>query len=1002
MFLIAHCLPFSRSSILNPDHVPMCIDSLNNPVDLQIRINQTEPILIELLRIDLGTGRNETISIPSKQLKQLKRHSDKIADKSVTHRDLHFPIRKPGIYRLQRVVDESELEVRRRLSDTLVVSCPTASLKSSQSHRCKGELSNLLLEVAGTPPLKIKYSRQVNNLDRGFSIQNVQPDNLRSPLLNQVHNKMLFNPRQPDITWAQSHKILVPLNESLNTDGEWLYTIEQVQDGSGNIANYSAYPDDVDRYSSSKTLSSWRRFSVHERPLLSFAGCDDQHFLEFARGKSAELPLKFHATGYGYEQDGPFTVSYAFARPDTYNNRDKTRQLPLKSLEHAPSVKDPGWYTLKSISSQFCYGDILEPSSCYLHNPPEPELSVRYEKKFDKCANNSVGLIVDLDLVGSPPFRLRYSVEHARGVETLSQTIDSSHTQFELSPADAGYYRYRFLDISDAVYGPRSLKDRAPVLEQDVKPLASARFLGPREARKACYGEAVSLGVLFVGESPWTLEYELVHNGKKRKHVLESRNEESSIVTDKLIRGGEYTLSLTSVKDRFNCKQLLHESTKIDARSKPPQASFGQIDKKRSVLALRDSKVDIPLRLSGEKPWTVKYRKVDLGSQVFEKSFWEENSILTVDREGNYELVEVLDSSCPGSVDQSAKAFEISWIPRPAIVSIDGQAVSAGAQIVKSDVCQGDGDNVELKLSGTPPYAVRYEQQRKTDSGVSFVRAQNIRTALHVASVEMDTSREGQLIYQFMELGDNLYGKDEREQPLVMTQKVNPLPSARFDSPGHIYSFCKEDTAGDELIPISLEGVPPFSLEIDIKHHSNAKPEVVPISKINSKRHKLPIPRRRLELGQHVVSIRKIQDARGCQKITDVDPSSVRVSVSDVPTVIPLETKVDYCVGERLSFSLSGHSPFEVFYTFNGAQRKATSQTTNFRRIAERGGKFTISAVSDSASGKCKAYKDITKIIHGMPSVRVSNGQISTVDIHEGGEAEIHFEFWGTPPFEFT
>jgi nucleoporin POM152 len=107
-------------------------------------------------------------------------------------------------------------------------------------------------------------------------------------------------------------------------------------------------------------------------------------------------------------------------------------------------------------------------------------------------------------------------------------------------------------------------------------------------------------------------------------------------------------------------------------------------------------------------------------------------------------------------------------------------------------------------------------------------------------------------------------------------------------------------------------------------------------------------------------------------------------------------------VGERLSFSLSGHAPFEIFYTFNGAQRKATSQNTNFRRIAERPGEFSITAVGDGASGKCKAHKDITKVIHEMPSVRISKGQVSVVDIHEGGEAELQFEFWGTPPFEFT
>lgn len=37
-----------------------------------------------------------------------------------------------------------------------------------------------------------------------------------------------------------------------------------------------------------------------------------------------------------------------------------------------------------------------------------------------------------------------------------------------------------------------------------------------------------------------------------------------------------------------------------------------------------------------------------------------------------------------------------------------------------------------------------------------------------------------------------------------------------------------------------------------------------------------------------------------------------------------------------------------------------------------------------------------------MPSVRVSKGRESYVDIHEGGEVEITFDFGGTPPFEFT
>jgi nucleoporin POM152 len=58
--------------------------------------------------------------------------------------------------------------------------------------------------------------------------------------------------------------------------------------------------------------------------------------------------------------------------------------------------------------------------------------------------------------------------------------------------------------------------------------------------------------------------------------------------------------------------------------------------------------------------------------------------------------------------------------------------------------------------------------------------------------------------------------------------------------------------------------------------------------------------------------------------------------------------------------------------------------------------------LSDNASGKCKAEKNITKIIHPMPTVKISKGKTSVVDIHEGGDVEILFEFTGTPPFEFT
>ncbi|KAJ9273801.1 hypothetical protein DTO212C5_80 [Paecilomyces variotii] len=999
---IVHILPEGSAS-LNPDRIPLCIDSARSSVTLPIRINQTNPIAIELLRFDLSTGENETVVIPSKQLKQLKRQADKrrTASDAEIHRDLLLPVKKTGIYRLQKVVDESKLEVRTRSLNSLVASCPKAHIKNTQTHKCRGELSDLMLEVEGIPPLKIKYSRKVNQLDRGFSFQSIQPENSHSSVV-----KSEDTPTQHpvlDLSWAHSQKIEVPLNESLNVYGQWFYAIEEVHDAYGNVANYS-HLDEADR-PLTKTAPQWHQFSVHERPRISLHGCNEQRPLEVAKDETVELPIQFHASGEAYGQDAPFTLAYSFNQADAENDEQptKSRQVSLRNLAHKPRIRDPGWYSLKAISSQFCSGEVLEPSSCLLHNPPEPELTVRHEKVFDKCANNAVGIVADLDLVGSPPFRLRYNIESSKGVETRLQTIDSLRGRLELTPSEAGHYKYRFLDIADSVYEPRSLKDKVPVLEQDVKPPASAHIVGSKQVRKACFGEPISVDVSFIGESPWNLEYEVVHNGRKTKHVLKSESEMATIVTDKLVSGGAYTLALTSVKDKSNCKRVLKDEIKIEARSKKPHVAFGQIDRARNVQALEDATVELPVRLGGEGPWHIKYKNIAAeSSPVMEKTLWNENSVISVREEGRYELLEVMDASCTGTVEQSAKVFDVSWIPRPSITAVDGSPAHDGP-IAKRDVCEGDTDALELRFSGSPPYSLRYEQQRKSQAGGSSARVKTLRSALNLATVELDTKEAGYYTYKFTEISDSLYdqGKKGRD-PLVVTQRVNPLPSARFESPGHIYGFCKEEADGEESIPVILEGTPPFSMEILIKHHSSAKPEVVSIANINSNRHNLPIPRRHLDLGQHVVSIHKVRDARGCQRITEFDASSVRVAVSDVPTIIPLESQVDYCVGERISFSLSGHAPFEVFYTFDGAQKKATSHSTNFRRIAEKPGQFTVTAVSDGASGKCKAHKNITKVIHEMPSVRISKGRVSVIDIHEGGEADLNFEFWGTPPFEFT
>src|SRR5436190_879321 len=241
-------------------------------------------------------------------------------------------------------------------------------------------------------------------------------------------------------------------------------------------------------------------------------------------------------------------------------------------------------------------------------------------------------------------------------------------------------------------------------------------------------------------------------------------------------------------------------------------------------------------------------------------------------------------------------------------------------------------------MLGTPPYHLEYKQHYKPQHGSPSLTRKKVDVALGVTSIPMDTANSGLHIYEFSEISDNFYMHDSRSEVLVIQQMVNPKPSAVFLKPGHSYTYCKVEQAGDEVIPIDLKGLPPFYLEINIKHQSSSRPETVKVANIETNRYDFRIPHHVLSIGTHHVSVRKVRDARGCQQKTIFASTHVQVQVFDVPTIYPLETRKDYCVGERISYTLSGTPPFEIYYTFEGVHRRAKSPGTNFRRIAERPG----------------------------------------------------------------
>ncbi|KAL2889998.1 Nucleoporin POM152 [Ceratocystis lukuohia] len=997
---IINILP-EGTAVLNRDQIPYCIGPHSKTVQVPIQFNGTIPVEIEFTRVDILTNVAETIKLSKKEVSQIVRQiRQQQAEADDEMVEVFYPVKKTGVYRLSKVLDEYKLEVQRHSRETYIVQCPKASIRMPDTtDRCIRDLSDLFFDVEGTPPLKIKYDRTINGKDRSFHFQSLQPDDFVSPMFGGA---ALSPNGDENYSWARSSKISVGVNESMTNSGEWEYFVHEVHDAFGNTINYTTPEDDLDHEPFKSSLA--KKLTVKERPRARLNGCDLRNPLLAAKGKPMGFPVSVSMPGgvggaSDHQLEWDFSPLASLSNSGDHGDKVSTFKYKAKSSKDIPSVSESGLYTLRKVSSGGCEGEIEEPSSCMLINPMEPTLKVKSEPISDKCAGNSVGLRVDLDLMGTPPFVVRYDVRSSSGLRYEKVTVNGLRYQLDLRPTDAGHHTYNFKTVSDSVYKDIPLTGMDYNLEQDVKPAASAFILS--NDRSACLDEKAEIDVLFQGEPPYNLEYEIVHEGRRKASKISGIETSTfTITTEPLVKGGEYIIALNSVSDKRGCPTFLKDQMKVSVRRQKPRVGFGFIESRRRVLAVENSKLSLPVRLQGEGPWTVSYRN-SVDGTVLSKVLNNANDRILVNSKGIYELVDVFDKQCHGSVDSDAFQFEVNWFDKPELsLQLSETIGEVNGVWRKNDICEGDVDGIELLFKGHGPYHVNYDLKHRGLNGGNAVSRHQLDVPQERSSIALDTTRPGENTYIFNSLEDSYYSSDRNFKGLEVRQRINAKPSASFNKPGSSFKYCKAEQANENTIPMSLKGVAPFYVELEIKHHSGGPSEPYTITAINSNNYGVKIPREILQLGSQQVRIRTVRDARGCQRRYDVDGPSVQVHLYEAPAIWPLETREDYCVGERISYTLSGTPPFEITYNFNG-KRVAKSPTTNFRRVAESPGIFTITGISDKAS-ECQAAVNITKNIHPLPSVRISRGRQSQVDIHEGTEVEILFEFGGTPPFEFT
>ncbi|ORY79531.1 nucleoporin Pom152 [Protomyces lactucae-debilis] len=1038
-------LPESTAK-LNPNQACFCIDVSGEQHNLRprdiivpIRLNATVPMLIQYSRINPENNKRTSHNITGKPLKQILKHVD-----YQKHQAWQFPLTlsEPGLYTLDRVQDTSKLDVRLYRSQVLVVACPSAALVVPERlrespDRCTGDLDELSLRVTGLPPLKVKYNRWIEGRERASTIDAVKPLDYTSPLMisprehvdgpgstaqlsltqgepdelkSDGEQKLLQLADVDDIAWAQAHTVEVHLNASIATAGKWSYYIEAVEDACGNVVNYAAGSKTGTAKQSLLEQSAPEQafieapsyqFIVHERPSIMFRGCSPDHPVRLLEGQEAKL--FFDITS---REQGSFMAALGKGDVDTLVplNGAPFRNLTFKSKTAVTTVQEAGIYTIESFSSSHCKGSVLMPSTCVVITPRKPSIQVSFDSILDQCAG-SIGLLADLTFTGQPPYDIAWKVIKDGKATLNRKRIDRGRHQLRFTPEEAGHYAYEFMSLDDANYKGISLASAGDEVkkEQIVHPLAGAHF-DRKETRKCCIGDSVEIPVRLVGSGPWSLAYEIIHGSKRERFELTNLQSPAQVIkTPAMTQGGQYLVSLVSVKDGNGCHAPLEEvEASIEVRRDRPSVSFYTIDNKLETTIIDGTSVDLPLRFLGDGPWELSYSTPRGQGKV---SMRDANGKLSVKEAGTYSLSAVQDAYCPGTVNAKAQTFTVNVFPRPRL----SLPASSAEEIrprehVRREVCENDEDSFDVDIFGAPPFAITYERALLNARGTEHDRKQlSLNAALPRVSIKAKTSPAGQYRYTFHGVADARYDAEDANGQFTLLQTVNPRPEAGFVQRGQSYQYCLEvDLAEQEAdrVPVKFVGEAPFTARFRIKHELTGRTSYLTEQNIQTHTWSLQIPKSMLTLGKHAISIAEVSDAKGCAR-TSLD-GQVFIAISERPSILPVSSRQEFCVGDRISYALQGTAPFKIDYEFQGSKKRATEHGPVFSRIAEKPGHFKILSLADSAS-KCRvAVNGLDKTIHDIPSVRVSEGKTIIESIHEGDQAEIVFHLYGTPPFSLT
>ncbi|KAG6337069.1 hypothetical protein ID866_2022 [Astraeus odoratus] len=1060
-----HMSPISTAQ-LNPDGHPFCLSPPGYAVFVPVLVNGTAPTSVRysftpLTHIDgqSGAGRVEHVEMNAKELKALAQarleglqverisnsaeceydeYDDDDDDESLPPQSrlqkaeslTHVRITKPGTIRLERVLDSSGGPVKLlHPLEMAVVPCPSAqyadeSLTPEGAIRCAGDNRlDLTIDIRGVPPLSLKWSKDVNGKKETFLVDNIEDSN---PTPRGTGDER-------DIVRSALRifqKFKVPLSLTVNSLGRVTFILENVIDGLGNVVplDQGKTTDVIRSHGVVLDSKTARSLNILARPTVSFRNCGPGAPAPLLLGSETSLDLALNS---GDTLDAPWDIQVRYDPSEISHTSSESKNLSLQTEADSKSlqvgVAASGEYTITSIKGKYCDGDVLAPETCRVVQKPLPTAEIEW-KRIHECSGDT-GVSASMILHGTPPFQVYYRTQRDNeSPRDLVQTFTNSRGTITLQPEHSGHYFYTFLQLSDVNYKKVPLD--GPSIDQIVHPLAAADFLSPAQGRNkkvvnSCSGNMTDTDVDLRGTPPWNLELQIV--GPHSTDSIVIRDITSSpariqvpipSIVDK--EGGMFEVDLVNVEDVYGCKRPVSvPGISVNVRRVQPTAKFYSKDGRRQTTILEEEEAELPLRLTGDGPWKVKYRHVDSSEATQSAILASPNDYLHVKGRGTYEIVGVSDSQCPGTIVVGENTYEVTWVPRPS-AKLSSRTLSTFEPYNRSHVlptiCQGQDDYVDLELTGRPPFQVMYNVAANDASGGGTVVLDQptMNSIQPRARFQLHTSTPGRKYYEVKQIGDAAYPLHKhrnalipRSERLLFEQMVFPKPSAKFKTDNRL-SYCLNDV----LTPrepastdgtILLAGSPPFQLQLSIRNLAANKVRVETVE-VKEKSWKLNLPSYYFtSVGPYQVTIDSVHDSSHCEQ-AELDPlhRSIWIDVAETAAIIPLEQKKDYCVGDIVQFELEGTPPWTIGYRINGKSYTRDAKVSPFSIVQQQSGEFTITSIAHQQKMCKAAITNLQMTVHPLPSAQVGHGKRIYQDIHEGDQAEILFTLIGEPPFTFT